>query len=520
MRKTYSASLITILVLGILIGILNAEPVKAETQVAGIISSKTTWTQTNSPYSLTGNILVDAEVTLTVEPGVTVHLKDYYIRVDGPLQAQGTKNNQITFTGTGQISFRQTSIDWNQTTQSGSIIEYSNLETIYVGISESSPKISNNLISRMGVGGSALIIHNTITEGITVTSDADSPIISNNIISEKFKVATHTINRSGLLVISNNTINNGLSIGSNAGSVQLLHNTISGEIRSSGTTMISNNVIDGGIVLAGGVPTVTNNTIIGQEIGISLDYVSASILYNSITAKETGIKLAPSYSYSMYGSRSEAYIFGNVIFDCNLAGIHVGEGSVQAGTSGRYNNATIKGNVIRDNYYGIESYASTSIEGNLIINNYFGVSGGNSIKFNTVANNSYGLVRFGNILSYNNILDNSEFNVHFGSSELGFHRPSDVDVSNNWWGTTDSQIIQGLIFDFYDDFDLGKANFSPLLSEFSSGAPTSTFMPIDLVVDFTPSQEPFPITTIALASIVLIAVSGTGILIFFKKYRK
>ena len=519
MKKTFSMLLMMLLCVGIIAGNLTIETTKAATTINNtIITQDTIWTQTNSPYSLTGNILLDTEVTLTIEPGVTVNLKDYYIRVDGTLQAQGTKNNQITFTGTGQISFRQPGIDWNQTTQSGSIIEYSNLESIYVGISESSPKICNNLISRMGVGGSALIVHNTINEGITVTSDADSPIISNNIISGKFKVATHTINPSGLLVISNNTINNGLSIGSNAGSVQLVHNTISGEISSSGTVMIANNVINGGIVLKGGLPTVTNNTITGQEIGISLDSVSASILYNLITAKEIGIKLAPSYSYSMYGSRSEAYIFGNVIFDCNSAGIHVGKGSVQAGTSGQYNNATIEANVIRNNYYGIESYASTSIEGNLIINNHFGISGGNSIKYNTIANNSYGLIRFGNTISYNNILDNSEYNVHFGSSELGFNRPSDVEISNNWWGTTDPQIIHSLIFDFYDDFDLGKANFNPLLSESNSQAPTTTFMPIDLVVDFTPSPEPFP--TILTVALIAIVVVGVGILAYFKKHRK
>jgi hypothetical protein len=63
----------------------------------GIIGSDTTWTLANSPYNITGNILVNNGVTLTIEPGVTVNLNGFYILVNGTLQARGTNQTMISF---------------------------------------------------------------------------------------------------------------------------------------------------------------------------------------------------------------------------------------------------------------------------------------------------------------------------------------------------------------------------------------------------------------------------------------
>ena len=53
----------------------------SQTNVSGALSSDTTWSLANSPYTLTGNVLVTSGVTLTIEAGVTVKFNsELYIK--------------------------------------------------------------------------------------------------------------------------------------------------------------------------------------------------------------------------------------------------------------------------------------------------------------------------------------------------------------------------------------------------------------------------------------------------------
>ncbi|HOS65674.1 MAG TPA: right-handed parallel beta-helix repeat-containing protein [Candidatus Latescibacteria bacterium] len=69
----------------------------AALDVAGTITT-TTWTKANSPYRVTGEIVVPAGETLTIEPGVDV-LFDANVRffVQGTLAATGTETDSIRF---------------------------------------------------------------------------------------------------------------------------------------------------------------------------------------------------------------------------------------------------------------------------------------------------------------------------------------------------------------------------------------------------------------------------------------
>jgi hypothetical protein len=48
---------------------------------------------------------------------------------------------------------------------------------------------------------------------------------------------------------------------------------------------------------------------------------------------------------------------------------------------------------------------------------------------------------------------------------------TDIDISNNWWGTTNQAEINAAIYDYYDDFTLGKVNYSPFLTSIEPNAP-------------------------------------------------
>ena len=75
--KSFSLILIVLLAVSSLTVIFATIPfglAQSGTNVSGIISSDTTWTQANSPYNLTGNVQVNNGVSLTIEAGITVTL--------------------------------------------------------------------------------------------------------------------------------------------------------------------------------------------------------------------------------------------------------------------------------------------------------------------------------------------------------------------------------------------------------------------------------------------------------------
>jgi hypothetical protein len=76
-----------------------AEPPAVTNPVGGTIALDTTWYATNSFYTVTGSVTVLSNVTLTIEPGVTVWSRQGCgFNVYGRLLAEGTTNQPITFT--------------------------------------------------------------------------------------------------------------------------------------------------------------------------------------------------------------------------------------------------------------------------------------------------------------------------------------------------------------------------------------------------------------------------------------
>jgi hypothetical protein len=78
---------------------------QAQTNVIGGVFTNTTWTLANSPYVLTGSVVVFPNVTLTIEPGVEVRIEEkssnvslqIYLELRGKLVAKGTLANPISF---------------------------------------------------------------------------------------------------------------------------------------------------------------------------------------------------------------------------------------------------------------------------------------------------------------------------------------------------------------------------------------------------------------------------------------
>ena len=161
--------------------------VRAMTEVSGILATDATWTEANSPYELTGNILISNDAKLTIEPGVTVNLNDYYIMVNGTLYARGNYTNPI-YVNSGEITFTEFSAGWNESSSSGCIVE-SAMVSSDMAISTSS-KISN--VTCLGLidiqnPGKPIIANNTLKGGIRIHGGG---IISNNTSLDSLKMSS------------------------------------------------------------------------------------------------------------------------------------------------------------------------------------------------------------------------------------------------------------------------------------------------------------------------------------------
>lgn len=83
----------------------------AQTPLSGGIYQNTTWTKANSPYVITSPVVIFPNVTLTIEPGVKILVREQgngtsagtnYLEVRGRLQMVGTATDKIDFEGETQ----------------------------------------------------------------------------------------------------------------------------------------------------------------------------------------------------------------------------------------------------------------------------------------------------------------------------------------------------------------------------------------------------------------------------------
>ena len=270
------------------------------------------------PYILTGNVLVNNGVTLTIQPDVTVNLGDYYILVNGTLVAKGTVNSPIRFNG-GSITFSGFSVGWDEQTGSGCLVENALFSSTSVS-SESAVKISKSSLDAGITGGGATISENVIegevsgglVSGNTITGDVSGVTVSNNIITGK---------------VSGNVVSK---------------NTITGGIEGAGNGIL----VASEYVISGGYPKIEANLITNTDIGINIgvlirDWFSANIPQiqrNLITKNSLGIKFTISVQ-NPYGDREPTTIQDNTISQ-NAIGIKI---------EGPFEHCTIRNNNIQDN---------------------------------------------------------------------------------------------------------------------------------------------------------------------------
>jgi len=370
--------------------------------VSGHITKDETWSGT---VRITGDIVIDPTVTLTILPGTRVlfaagsddqhtgvEVIEYYegkldpsstldysqshISIDvhpgGKIIARGTLENPITFTSD---SSKPNYADWEQIyLRSGSIVEYSIVEYGRGGIiADGDVTVSHNTFRNIFwvaivTRGSPTVTHNEISScghgGIEAWGKGATPVISNNVIK---------YSRAGI-----------------------------------------------GIGFKDGVfPTIENNTLIDNDIGIWLGSGSGgTIRGNSISAPSGAPSDWGPFQGFIYKARAPRDRYEEVL----------GLGLM----------SSFAGGIV------VEGDSSPIIRNNTITQCY------NGFVFHHYSD---GLSK----VNKNNVYENRHSNIRQGEGGTGF-----IDATSNWWGTTDSQEIEANIHDYYDDPRLGKVNYEPI----------------------------------------------------------
>lgn len=330
--------------------------------VSGNVSGS--WTQGNT-YRVTGNIIVPAGQTLTIEEGIEIKFDGYYsFTVNGTLLANGTSDKYIKFTSNNTSPSNK---DWNQIVVNGiskmdyCIIEYGKAK-------------NDDNIGLLNVTGNL-----ALTNSIVRNSEQSAISIRNagNVVVEKNKIYNcaygFSIYTTGKAVIQNNEIYNHVWIGINIYQAStssifkdnIIHDCIYQGIQSiEFNYKIERNIIFNtgtAIFVTYGQPTIINNTLIYNKHGIGL-YDNPSIIPNPVINSNiiTNNTYYAIYSSGKFKPLSVAY---NLFYN-NGSGIGnelpIGVGTVIT---------TNKNNTPADAYYNI--FVDPQFESTISTNNNF-----------------------------------------------------------------------------------------------------------------------------------------------------
>jgi hypothetical protein len=177
-RRTAAVVLATLFVSLLLV---TAPAAHAATPVSGPITEDTTWDQTGSPYTLSGDVTVTQDSTLTVEPGVVVRGQDgARLLVAGALHSVGTVPDPVVFRrddpegGWGGIVLVG---ELNSPLDTRSVIEHTTVEFADVGLLSryDAPTLDNNFFASNSV---ALDILGPKDSTVTISN---SRIVNNGV---------------------------------------------------------------------------------------------------------------------------------------------------------------------------------------------------------------------------------------------------------------------------------------------------------------------------------------------------
>ncbi len=383
-----------------------------------------------------------------------MNLNGYYIRVNGSLIIQPGVTINLELVGTEDLGSIQVNGVLQARGTSDKPVRFKggarHWDSIMVPDSLSSINFNAHSLGWNEEAGFGCIIENSEMNSTSVVIGSSVKFSGNQLTRVEASVAGGSpLILNNIVTGINNLNGGGIYVGS--GSPKIYSNTLSNASIniSGGSTVVDSNKVSGGRVSVGadaGTTKITNNII--SSVNLSASSLSACI----------------SIFVSEYGRAS----------DVNLV--------------------LVEKNLLENGYYGIQLESSRQT----IINKPI------TIRYNTISDNNAAIgIRggFSPTIAYNNIYDNNAY------IQLSWPTANDVNATNNWWGTTDTTKIDAGIHDFYDDFDLGKVNYIPILTVEEPQAKPNTDTPLLTPTPSANPASPNPLPTPSASQIVSLSPS-------------
>jgi len=508
-------------------------------EVSGIITTDTIWDFAHSPYIIKGDVTIDLNKSLRIDPGVRIEFDgDYSIFILSVLQLSGNADSIIVVTTTqdqpsvgfwDKIHFKDTAnrdscfirfADIGYGGSSGSYMIYGQGMSLVIenskihhsggyGILASSPTIFHSEVfnnTNGGIAGSGVITidsiatYNNGSYGINLNSSTMSGdmIISINNGGSGIQAYNSTINVD--TIITNN--NSGSGIYGELGENMIYANMIVSEGNTSGGIVVNDGALSTnmlnvrnnggvGVFLQNSSMTANRGTINGNNgdgIYLKFESIKNINLTNVYIVDNTGdgIDIDPTSAYWNTANTTltlnDVFILGNgragidfvgyrrynpsiYIQDCQIA--NNSSYGISISLTDKVVSGYIKNSKIDGNFDGIILDANISdflIEFTTINSNQeYGIFTNNNptIQFCDVIGNGIDGIQTGNSsisAHYNNIYGNQSY-------DLDYYGYSQLDASNNYWGTTNQDSIRVHIYDFYDYSSLGIVLIDPILTE-------------------------------------------------------
>jgi len=399
----------------------------ASTLVGGYITTNTTWTLAGSPYIVVADVIVVPNVFLAIEPGVVVKFAaGKNLVIDGGLIAQGNSAHKITFTSNVTAPIRG---NWG----SIRIREGGQISNVSYWVVEYAQR------GLYPEGTRTLFIQNTLLrfnkQGIFVPELLSAYISNSTIVDNDAGIYLNQ----GLVWIDNSIISrNGVyGVEGTGGIVQLfiVYNAVT--MQNSTVSYNFNTGVD--------CPNTLRNSNFIENNGTAGGSDAQLISHCNIVNNSGGFTRPRVVEYSNFSGNNwpgNPYRISDSLVSNNYQGLDLMPNGVAERVNVSYNTL-----------YGIRPMENAIIRQSVIAHNQ-----GPGITPNYGGDEPFEV-------HYTNIYNNSYYDLTLQNIFIpGEKVQADVNATYNWWGTTNETLIREHIYDYYDNYTMGRVFSTPYLT--------------------------------------------------------